>query len=148
MPKRFQVHKKHLVQEEITPYTDSMLTCMSFHTTSTCMPADAYNIIVLCSLYMHTIPLPPVMLCNNPLSLRLAPLMPCIALHAYVRKFKVKYGSPLTSFLPDALPVISRFSQKANVDGCPPQCRLQETAACRHALASTGTPLSPPDCRN
>ena len=55
--------------------TDSMPTCMYSHTTSTCMPGDE-----LCSLYMHTIPLPPVMLRINPFSLRLAPLMPCIAL--------------------------------------------------------------------
>ena len=41
------------------------------------MPADD---TALCSLYMHTIPLPHGMLRINPFSLRLAPLMPCIAL--------------------------------------------------------------------
>ena len=72
-----QVHKKHLVQEENTPLTQCLLACLVtlllFY-----MPADD-----TIALYMHTIPLPPVMLRINPFSLRLAPLMPCITLVSY-----------------------------------------------------------------
>ena len=59
--------------------TDSMPTCMSFHTTS--MPAD------VCSRYMHTFSLPP--LCNNPFSLRLPLVIITNALSPFMaRKFK------------------------------------------------------------
>ena len=75
--RRTYIHKEHLIQEQTTPLTQCLFACLFALLLHVCL---LMHTILLCSLYMHTIPLPPGMLCNNPFSLRLAPLMPCIAL--------------------------------------------------------------------